>query len=356
MSEEYKPKQVFTEPLLSAQPLSSSRPSASSRPLSDQDAQPELTAAKTFEEQVTFTPSVAEDKQVTESELEAIIRPGKKRNWWGGGLVITFTALVGWQAVDTVIRALQSSDWLSLSWSLFIALIAGLGMTAIGRELLKLRKLRHHFSIHEQSEVLLKSDAVGQGAKFCQQLAKEAKITAENPAYVRWRNSINDSYSDSEILQLYEGMVITQQDQRAKKVVAKLATEAAVLVAVSPLAIADILLVAWRNFKLIDSLADIYGVELGYWSRVKLFKLVLINMAAVGVTEVATDASMDLLSLDLAGKVSTRIAQGFGVGILTARLGIKAMSLLRPIPWNSDTRVRIGEIRKVILVKLKERI
>ncbi len=351
-NEEYKPKQIFSQLPSSSQPLSSASP------LSDEDSkQPELTTGQAFEEQVNFIPSaIEEDHLSTEKELEAIIRPDKKRHWLGGGLLVAFTGLLGWQAVDTVISAVQSGNWLSLSWSVFIALIAGLGITAIGRELLKLRKLRHHFSVHEQSEALLKSDAVGQGEKFCQQLAKEVGITEENPAYTRWRNAINDSHSDSEILQLYEGIVITQQDQLAKKVVAKLSTEAAVLVAVSPLAIADILLVAWRNFKLIDQLADIYGVELGYWSRLKLFKLVLINMAAVGVTEIATDASMDVLSIDLAGKVSVRVAQGFGVGILTARLGIRAMSLLRPIPWNNDNRVRISEIRKALLIKLKERI
>ncbi len=347
MSEEYRPKQVFTQSLSSADPLS---------PPESLSSEPELTAAKTFEGQAQFIPAAVEEEQSAESELETIIRPDKKRSRWAGGLLTIFTGLVGWQAVDTVINAIQSGDWLSLSWSVFIALIAGLGISAIGRELLKLRRLRHHFSVHEQSETLLKSDAVGQGETFCQQLAKEGGITEENPAYVRWCNSINDAHSDSEILQLYEGMVVTQQDQQAKKIVAKLSTEAAVLVAVSPLAIADILLVAWRNFKLIDQLADIYGVELGYWSRLKLFKLVLVNMAAVGVTEVATDAGMDLLSIDLAGKVSVRVAQGFGVGILTARLGIKAMSLLRPIPWSNDTRVRIGEIRKALLVKLKERL
>ncbi|OEE72598.1 hypothetical protein A130_00955 [Vibrio genomosp. F6 str. FF-238] len=104
---------------------------------------------------------------------------------------------------------------------------------------------------------------------------------------------------------------------------------------------------------MIDKLADIYGVELGYWSRVKLFKLVLINMAAAGASELAVDASMDLLSMDLAGKVSARAGQGIGVGILTARLGIKAMSLLRPIPWKKDRAVRLSTIRKQIVNKVQ---
>ncbi len=118
----------------------------------------------------------------------------------------------------------------------------------------------------------------------------------------------------------------------------------------------DMLFVAWRNFKLIDDLADIYGVELGYWSRIKLLRLVFVNMAVAGASELISDASIDLLSMDLAGKASVRVAQGFGVGILTARLGIKAMSLLRPVPWEKQNRVRLADIRKDIVASLKHRL
>jgi len=333
----YKTKQVFSDPIES-----------------QNVDKTELTLRTAFEEQATFIPVLEEkDSETAEHELEAIIRPSSKYKWGRGSLLLAFTGLIGWQAIDVVITAFQSSDWLLIGWSAFVAVLAGLGLSTIGKELLKLKKLRHHFSVHEQSEELLRSRGLGKGQIFCERLADNSGVTEENPNLSRWKNAINDSHNDAEILQMYEGMVITVQDQKAKAIVAKLSTEAAVLVAVSPLAIADIMLVAWRNFKLIDQLADVYGVELGYWSRLKLFKLVLINMAAAGATELATEASMDLLSMDLAGKVSTRVAQGFGVGILTARLGIRTMSLLRPIPWSQDSKVRLSEIRKMLLVTLK---
>ncbi|NIY93451.1 DUF697 domain-containing protein, partial [Vibrio diazotrophicus] len=89
-----------------------------------------------------------------------------------------------------------------------------------------------------------------------------------------------------------------------------------------------------------------------YWSRLKLFKSVLVNMAAAGASELVIDASMDLLSMDLAGKVSARAGQGIGVGILTARLGLKAMTLLRPLPWHKDRAVKLSAIRKQIVTKV----
>ncbi|MGY5540726.1 TIGR01620 family protein [Vibrio sp. Hep-1b-8] len=317
--------------------------------------QQELTSQKHFEPQEKFVPveiEVEHQDDRTEQNLEQIIRPQKGSKWFSIGLLTAFSGLVGWQAIDSVVTAIQSADWLSLGWSGFIATIAMFGIGSIGRELYKLRKLRNHFSVQEQSEALLAANSVGQGKAFCQSVAKQSGIGTESPSYDRWINSINGSHSDSEVLEMYDAMVVAEQDKIATKIVSQHATESAALVAISPLAIADMLLVAWRNFKMIDNLADVYGVELGYWSRLKLFKATLVNMAAAGASELAVDAGMDLMSMDLAGRVSARAGQGLGVGILTARLGLKAMALLRPLPWNKERQVRLGAIRKQIVEKV----
>ena len=82
-----------------------------------------------------------------------------------------------------------------------------------------------------------------------------------------------------------------------------------------------------------NKIAEIYGIELGYFSRIRLLRMVLVNIAFAGATEVAQDIGMDWLSQDVTAKLSTRIAQGIGVGLLTARLGVKAMELCRPLAF-----------------------
>lgn len=331
-----KTKQVFEQPL-STEPLASE----------------ELTAQQQFTSSEAFVPvEIKEQQEEAEAQLEQVIRPSKGRKWLASGLLVSFSGLVAWQAVDSVMAAVQSADWLALGWSGFIAALASLGIGAVAKELWKLRSLRHHFSVQEHSEQLMLSDSVGHGKAFCQAIAKQGGIKTESPAYDRWINSVSASHSDAEILDMYDAMVLAEQDKTATKIVSQYSTEAAALVAISPLAVADMLLVAWRNFKMIDQLAALYGVELGYWSRLKLFKAVLINMAAAGASELAIDASMDFMSMDLAGKVSARAGQGLGVGILTARLGLKAMSLLRPMPWHQDRKVKLGAIRKQIVAKV----
>ncbi|NVC93848.1 TIGR01620 family protein [Vibrio natriegens] len=337
---EFKQKQVFSDNVLEKEQDSVSE---------------DLTAQQAFSDKETFVPvTVQEEQQETEQELqlEHVIRPKSGRKWLATGLLTTFSGLVGWQAIDSVVTAVQTSDWLALGWAGFIATIASFGIGALGKELWKLRKLRNHFSIQEESELLVGSDSVGKGKAFCEKVAEQSGVLAENPGFDRWKNSVNPAHSDAEILDMYDSMVVSQQDKLATKIVSQHATESAALVAVSPLAAADMLLVAWRNFKMIDNLSKVYGVELGYASRIKLLKAVFVNMAAAGASELAIDAGMDLMSMDLAGKVSARAGQGLGVGILTARLGLKAMTLLRPLPWYPERQVKLGTIRKAVVAKV----
>ncbi|HDZ9204897.1 TPA: TIGR01620 family protein [Vibrio cholerae] len=329
-----KTKQIFSEPLQGSLET------------------PSLTAQQQFSAQENFVPISIEDEssEVFEQQIDAIIRPNKGRKWFAGGLFTVFSGLVAWQAVDSIAQAVQSADWLSLGWAGFMSALATLGLGAIGKELWKLRRLRQHFSVQEQAQVLINRDAVGQGESFCRQLATQGAI--DNQGYQRWQMALNTSHSDAEILDLYDALVVAEQDKKANQIITRYATEATVLVAISPLAIVDMLLVAWRNFSMIDQLAKVYGVELGYWSRIQLFKAVLLNMALAGATELAIDASVELFSMDLAGQVSARAGQGIGIGILTARLGIKAAGLLRPLPWHPDRQLKLSAVRKQVVSKV----
>ncbi|EOM7588726.1 TIGR01620 family protein, partial [Shigella sonnei] len=122
--------------------------------------------------------------------------------------------------------------------------------------------------------------------------------------------------------------------------------ESTLMIAVSPLALVDMAFIAWRNLRLINRIATLYGIELGYYSRLRLFKLVLLNIAFAGASELVREVGMDWMSQDLAARLSTRAAQGIGAGLLTARLGIKAMELCRPLPWIDDDKPRLGDFRR----------
>ena len=88
--------------------------------------------------------------------------------------------------------------------------------------------------------------------------------------------------------------------------------------------------------------------------RLRLFRLVLLNIAFAGASELVREVGMDWMSQDLAARLSARAAQGIGAGLLTARLGIKAMEVCRPLPWIDGDKPRLGDFRRELIGQLKE--
>ncbi len=312
----------------------------------------DLVLKKQFDEDTSFHPDLPSETNPDlinkNLNIEPLLRP-KRQKWLGVGLVTGFISLVGWQAVDSLYTAYQTGDWLTLGWSGFVGCIAGLGLSRLGKELITLRRLKKHFSTQEKAEQILQEDGFGKAESFCRALNYDTNNVSLNQAVESWDSKLEPSYNDKEVFELYDSIVIKQQDQQAIKTISKYSSHSAVMVALSPLAIADMLLVAWRSLKMLEDLAGVYQIELGYWARLRLFKLVLANMAFAGATELAIDTGMDIMTTSLLQKLSARAGQGVGVGLMTARLGIQAMKLMRPLPWLTDQKSSLSVVRKNII-------
>ncbi|GEA50140.1 UPF0283 membrane protein [Vibrio inusitatus NBRC 102082] len=347
---EYKQKQVFTH-------LDDEKERDDSAAHYKND-QPDLGAQQTFEQhQFIKAESIAttEDEPI-EEKVETLFNRRRVPLRWKL-LFATLGGLSVWQLVDSFVGAFQANDFLSLSWTVLLTAGCVIGAGALLRELLKMRRLRHQGDVQMKAQELYDNNDYGNAEKFCDALSKTMTASGvENVGLSKWAQHKSANHSDRDMLDLYQGYVLSPVDQKINKAIAKYSSEAAVMVAVSPLAAADMLLVAWRNISLINRIAKEYGVELGYWSRIQLLRLTLINMAAAGGTELAMDAGMDLLSMDLTAKLSTRAAQGVGVGLLTARLGIKAAQLMRPIAFSDENRLRLRDVRDQVFVSVKQRL
>ncbi len=117
---------------------------------------------------------------------------------------------------------------------------------------------------------------------------------------------------------LYAHIVQPVLDAQARREISRSAAESTLMIAVSPLAMVDMAFIARRNLRLINRIAGLYGIELGYYSRLRLFKLVLLNIAFAGASELVREVGMDWMSQDLAARLCPGGA-GIGAGLLTAR-------------------------------------
>lgn len=320
-----------------------------------------LKSARAFDgtDAETFAPArldaPEEEEGAAEAVIESVLRPTRSlwRKMVSVGLAIFGVSVVA-QGVQWTMAAWQTQDWIALGGCAAGALIVGAGVGSVATEWRRLWRLRQRAQERDEARDLMHSHAVGKGRAFCEKLARQAGLDQSHPVLQRWYAAIHETQNDREVVSLYAQIVQPVLDAQARREISRSAAESTLMIAVSPLALVDMTFIAWRNLRLINRIATLYGIELGYYSRLRLFRLVLLNIAFAGASELVREVGMDWMSQDLAARLSARAAQGIGAGLLTARLGIKAMELCRPLPWIADDKPRLGNFRRELIGQLKE--
>lgn len=328
----------------------------------EEAAQPALREAQAFAADEQSFAALTEDdgdllpESAGERAVEQALQP--RRSLWRK-LVLAGGALLGISAAaqtgQWLYDAWLTRDWIALGCGGACTLLVVAALGALGSEWRRLWHLRTRAEARETGRALLQSHEMGRGRDFCQKLAQQAGLDSGHPALQRWHASLHDTHSDRDTVRLYAQLVQPVQDRQARREIGRHAAESTLMIAVSPLALVDMAFIAWRNLRLVNRIAAIYGIELGYFSRIRLFRLVLLNMAFAGASELVREVGMDWMSQDIAARLSTRAAQGIGAGLLTARLGIKTMELCRPLPWLEEDKPRLGDFRRDLLRQLRQK-
>ncbi|MBA6297432.1 YcjF family protein [Colwellia sp. MB02u-9] len=291
------------------------------------------------------------DEQVETVDDNSVIA-SKKSSWLWRTLGVVFVTLVAVEAVQFFVNGFSQSPIIA---SLYAILLAGLSLIcgrSVWREFSGLRQFKYQQNLKQQAQDIINEEGQIDATSLCNKISQRLPVDLAEFDHSSWQQLNLEEYNDVEIMQLYARNVLSQVDQKALKEIAKFSSESVVLVALSPIAIIDMLLMLWRNLRLVNKIAALYGLKLSYWSRVKLIKQVIINMAYAGASELVADLGADLLGAELLGKLSARMAQGLGAGMLTARLGLKAMHLCRPIPFTDDAP-KLGHIRQQIVSQVQ---
>lgn len=244
-----------------------------------------------------------------------------------------------------------ASPWLFSFYGVVLGLVGSWAIVGAVSEYQKLKRLKQVADTQDTGARLALSMQMGEADSFIDNIVRHYP---DSQGLQRLRHSLKDEHNDAEKVLLFEDLVLTERDELAKKVVCRYAAESAVLLAASPLAALDMAIILWRNQRMLRDVAACYGIELGYWSRIKLIRSIVINIIYAGTSELVTDLGTQLLSVEMTGKLSARLAQGLGGGLLTARLGYQAMALCRPIGFREGQRPKLSKVHQELLIELKQ--
>ncbi len=302
-------------------------------------------------EQVVLDNEDWQQDHAIELDSELILKPRKPR-WLLRIAALLFIVLVLVEVIEFFTLGFRQTPILASLYASLLALLSVITGVSLLREYRSLKQFSRRQTVKNTAKHISDDDDSDDALNLCQNISQQLPCDVSEQFNTPWQNSAVNGLSNQEILSLFSKQVLTPVDKKVLDKISRFSTESVVLVALSPVAIIDMLLMFWRNLKMVDEIAYLYGLRLGYWSRIKLIKQVFVNMVYAGATELIADLGTDLLGADLLGKLSARLAQGLGAGMLTARLGIKTMHLCRPLPFQQDGP-KLKDIRKRLVNEIK---
>jgi putative membrane protein len=194
----------------------------------------------------------------------------------------------------------------------------------------------------------------GEAMPLCQQMYASMDNTSFiTPFWQQFSQQHKAEFSDAEVLQLFEKTVLQPIDSLVDQQIRQAAMQTGVAVALSPFALADMLLVLWRGSLMLRETAALYGAPVGKLQSLRMMKKFIKTLFFTGASEMALDVGSDLLGAELTGKLSARLGQGVLAGVLVARLGRFAVQELRPLPKAIEEKMLIRQVATDLLQRLK---
>lgn len=160
----------------------------------------------------------------------------------------------------------------------------------------------------------------------------------------RFREHARDVHDAGELLTLAEREILTPLDTDARRIVTRSAKRVATVTALSPMVLIAVSYVLIENLRLLRTLATLYGARPGFLGVVKLTRMVFTHIVATGGLAMTDDLLGQFLGQDLLRRLSRRLGEGTFNGALTARIGVTALTVIRPLPFLAAKPPRVRDV------------
>lgn len=272
-------------------------------------------------------------------------KPSKlMRLFWGlaGVLVAAFVSLAAWRFVtDLMVQYPLVGTAMSVLLAVFLlvlALVALREAAAFGR-LGRLDGLRHSATEALAQEDLAAARVVTDRLVRLYKGREDTRWGRERLAELR-----GDQLDAAGLIAVAETEVLAPLDLAAQREVEAAARQVATVTALVPLALADVAAALTSNLRMIRRIAEVYGGRSGFFGSWRLTRAVLSHLVATGAVAVGDDMLEPILGGGILGKLSRRFGEGIVNGALTARVGVAAMEVCRPLPFGQNNRPKVRAI------------
>ncbi|THD52559.1 MAG: TIGR01620 family protein [Bradyrhizobium sp.] len=288
--------------------------------------------------------------------LEAEVLPAPRGFRWGtlfwsavGGLTLLGVGLGVTQLIEDLFARSEGLGFLGLAFAIAAALAF---VVVVTREAFGLMRLATIEKLHLRAIEVLASDDRAESRAVVQDLLK---IAHQNPHLARARAALvghaDDIIDGADMIRLAERELMAPLDSEARRLISQAAQRVSIVTAVSPRALVDVLFVFAASLRLIRQLARLYGGRPGALGMIRLMRHVISHVAITGGMAASDSLIQQVLGHGLAAKLSQRLGEGVLNGLLTARLGLAAVDVTRPLPFTALPRPALTDLAKDLLRK-----
>lgn len=274
--------------------------------------------------------------------------------WWAtGGLVSLGLGLAVTALIEDLFARFPPLGWLGLTLAA-VALVALLAIVI--REIRGLLRLGAIEDLRQRAMAVLVNDDLNEGRAVVRDLITLERHAAPLArARTRLEGHLGEIIDGAGLVQLAERELMTPLDHEARRLVSAAAKRVSIVTAVSPRAAVDMFFVLITALGLARRLALLYGGRPGTLGLIRLARQVISHLAITGGMAASDSLIQQVIGHGVAAKVSARLGEGVLNGLLTARLGLAAIDVTRPLPFTALPRPTLSDLAGGLLRSDKAR-
>src|SRR5580704_17835845 len=263
--------------------------------------------------------------------------------WTGlGGLV---SLALGLWATDLIEGLFAKAESLGVIGLLFgLVFLAGLiGVAA--REIIAVGRQTR---IAEMHVAFAEARAADDRAAARRLVGRLVTLYSNRPEMAHARAQIEDAtraiIDGRDLIDVTERALLRPLDDKAQGEIAAAAKRVSLVTAISPRAILDVVFVVAQIVLLVRRIAEIYGGRPGLLGLIKLARSIGAHIAITGGMAVGDSVLQQVVGHGIASRISARMGEGVLNGLLTARVGLSALAVCRPMPFSVDKAPGVSDV------------